>query len=275
MLAGSRTSRPPIVKGLSISPRMRSAATLAWVMSFNPSSRIAKWSPSTRATRSLWRRLGVVSGMRRHLSRRRATAVSTGSLLAFPDGWPGLAGHPRSMSSTAKWKALYRRARSMDCVTRSTSRRRLGSRVSGSVTISTVTSDCEPTSRMARPPLSRTTGPRHDIHRYVPSLWRKRYRHSNVIASAARAPLDLAQQGGAVLWMDSLEPALWRAADFMVLTTGEGDPTRGIVNPAGFQIPVPEPFAVGAGTLRTAGARGRTVSLHVSVMPGIDKRKCR
>ena len=74
--------------------------------------------------------------------------------------------------------------------------------------------------------------------------------------------LDLPQQLRAVVGMDSLEPVLRLAADFMVFTTDERDPSGGKMDPIGFQIPVPEPLAVTASALATAAARARTSLIH-------------
>ena len=50
----------------------------------------------------------------------------------------------------------------------------IGPAMAETVTIATVMSVCEPFRPIARPALSRTTMPRHDIQRYVPSLCRRR-----------------------------------------------------------------------------------------------------
>ena len=175
ILADSRTSRPPSAKGLRISPRMRSATTFAWVISFRPSSRIAKWSPSIRATRSLWRRLGIVSGMRRQVSRRRATAVRSGSPTPFPARRPGL---DRSSEIDEEQREVEGPVapRPLDGMRHAIHEQeaigqpgeRIGHHLHGDVGV-------RAGQPVACPALSRTTTPRHDIHRYVPSLWRKRY----------------------------------------------------------------------------------------------------
>src|SRR5688572_6015460 len=74
---------------------------------------------------------------------------------------------------------------------------------------------------------------------------------------------DFACELFVVCRVDSLQPVGRCATDFMVFEPGEGHPSRRKMNPVGFQIPVPARLAVGAGTLGTAGARARTVSIHV------------
>src|SRR5688500_20406276 len=78
---------------------------------------------------------------------------------------------------------------------------------------------------------------------------------------------DFACELFVVCRVDSLQPVGGCAADFMVFEPGEGHPSRRKMNPVGFQIPVPARLAVGARTLGTAGARARTVSIHVVSVP--------
>src|SRR5687767_13524086 len=77
--------------------------------------------------------------------------------------------------------------------------------------------------------------------------------------------LDFAFEFFPVFRLDSLEPILRRVADFMVFAAGKGQPSRGEMNPVGFEIPVPARLAVAPRTFSAAGARARAVFVHVSV----------
>jgi hypothetical protein len=62
----------------------------------------------------------------------------------------------------------------------------------------------------------------------------------------AACDVDVTPEFVDVVGMNSLEPVVHSVAQFVVLQAGERNPLRGKMNPIGFEIPVPQTFAVAA-----------------------------